>query len=57
MNKKIGIFGGGVGKICYDPLVLEAMVSGKPVPEYSPRSKVSREIEMVWRKVAKGIEN
>jgi len=45
------------GKISYDQLVLKAMVSGKAVLEYSPRSKVSREIEMVWRKVAKGIEN
>jgi MinD superfamily P-loop ATPase len=45
------------GKISYDPLVLKAMVSGKPVPEYSPRSRVSREIEEVWSKVVESIEN
>jgi len=36
------------GKVSFDPIVTEAMVLGKPVPEYSPKSTVSKEIEEVW---------
>jgi len=39
------------GKISVDPMVTEAMVTGKTVVEYSPESAVSREIETVWNRV------
>ncbi|MBS7615014.1 P-loop NTPase [Candidatus Bathyarchaeota archaeon] len=41
-----------VGKIPFDPIVTEAMVLGKPVAEYSPESRVSKEIEEILRKIA-----
>jgi MinD superfamily P-loop ATPase len=37
-----------VGKIPFSQIVTEAMVCGKTVVEYSPRSEVSKEIENVW---------
>lgn len=40
-----------VGKIPFDKIVTESMVKGKPVIEYSPTSRVSREIERTWSKV------
>jgi MinD superfamily P-loop ATPase len=40
------------GKIPFDPLVTEAMVAGKTIAEYSPKSAVSQEIETIWKKVA-----
>lgn len=43
------------GRIPFDPLVTEAMVFGKPILEYSPRSKVSEEIKEVIRKVLKDL--
>ncbi|MFC1486338.1 4Fe-4S binding protein [Thermoproteota archaeon] len=42
-----------VGKIPFDPLVIEAMVAGKPVIEYSPKSCVSRAIVELWKKILK----
>lgn len=42
-----------VGKVSFDPIVTEAMVSGKPVLEHSPESKVSKEIKDVWEKISK----
>ena len=42
-----------VGKIPFDPLVIEAMVAGKPVVEYSPKSGVSRAIVELWKKILK----
>ncbi len=42
-----------VGRISFDPVVTEAMVFGKPVVEYSPKSKVSEEIKEVWNKKVK----
>jgi len=42
-----------VGRISFDPVVTEAMVFGKTVVEYSPKSKVSEEIKEVWNKTVK----
>jgi len=42
---------GVAGKIPFDPVVTEAMVAGKTVVEYSPKSMVSQGIETVWTKV------
>jgi MinD superfamily P-loop ATPase len=39
------------GRIPFDPIVTKAMVDGKTVVEYSPRSTVSRSIETAWKKV------
>ncbi len=39
------------GNISFDPLVTRAMVAGKPVVEYSPKSAVSKEIGKVWHRV------
>lgn len=39
------------GNISFDPLITRAMVAGKPVPEYSPKSMVSKDIEEVWERV------
>jgi MinD superfamily P-loop ATPase len=41
------------GNISFDSLVTEAMVAGKSVVEYEPRSTVSKEIEEVWERVLK----
>ena len=37
-----------VGKIPFDPIVTEAMVAGKPVVEYAPKSNVSKAIKEIW---------
>jgi MinD superfamily P-loop ATPase len=42
-----------VGEISFDPIVTEAMVSEKPVVEYSPENVVSREIQLMWENVRK----
>jgi len=39
-----------VGMISYDPLVVKAMVSGLPVVQYDPKSKVTEEIKDTWKK-------
>jgi len=41
-----------VGKIPFSPKVTEAMVNGKTIIEYSPRSAVAKEIEDVWEKIS-----
>jgi MinD superfamily P-loop ATPase len=46
---------GIVGKVSFDPIVTKAMVSGKPVLEYLPESKVSKEIEEVWAGISKAL--
>ncbi|MBT0159953.1 (4Fe-4S)-binding protein [Candidatus Bathyarchaeota archaeon A05DMB-2] len=42
-----------VGKIPFSPKVTEAMVNGKTIMEYSPKSAVAKEIEVIWKKVVK----
>jgi MinD superfamily P-loop ATPase len=37
-----------VGKIPFDCIVTEAMVAGKPMMEYAPKSNVSKAIEELW---------
>jgi len=43
-NKNIEV----VGKLSFDPIVTKAMVAGKPVVKYSPKSLVSKEITESW---------
>lgn len=40
-----------VGRISFSPEVTEAMVNGKTIIEYSPRSVVAKEIEAIWEKI------
>jgi MinD superfamily P-loop ATPase len=44
------------GHISFDSIVTRAMVAGKPLLEYSPKSKVSKEIEEVWGRVLKSLK-
>lgn len=44
-----------VGKIPFDPLVTEAMVTGKSIIEYSPKSRVSEAIAELWKRTLKNI--
>ena len=37
-----------VGKIPYDPVIIEAMFYGQPVTSYQPESSISRAIRVVW---------
>ncbi len=39
------------GRIPFDPIVTEAMVNGKPILEYAPRSNVAQEIEKTWNRI------
>jgi MinD superfamily P-loop ATPase len=39
------------GKVPFSPKVTEAMVNGKTVVEYAPRSDIAKEIERLWQKV------
>jgi MinD superfamily P-loop ATPase len=41
-----------IGKIPFNPIVTEAMVNGKTIIEYSPRSAVAKEIEGIWKKLS-----
>ena len=43
------------GEIPFDPLVTEAMVAGKTIVEYWPESRVSREIETIWKRVTSSL--
>jgi MinD superfamily P-loop ATPase len=44
-----------VGKIPFDPIVTEAMVAGKPIVEYGPKSNVSKAIEELWERILEQI--
>ena len=39
------------GNIPFDLLVTRAMIAGKPVVEYSPKSLVSKMIKEVWKRI------
>ncbi|MEM3623634.1 MAG: ATP-binding protein [Candidatus Bathyarchaeia archaeon] len=41
-----------IGKVPFNSIVTEAMVNGKPIMEYSPRSDVAKEIEGIWEKLS-----
>jgi MinD superfamily P-loop ATPase len=41
-----------VGRIPFSPKVTEAMVNGKTILEYSPRSAVAKEIANTWKKIS-----
>ena len=41
------------GKISFDSLITRAMVAGKPVVEYSPKSMVSKDIAELWSQALK----
>lgn len=44
-----------VGKIPFDPIVTEAMVAGKSIVEYSPKSRVSEAIAELWKRTLENI--
>ena len=44
-----------VGKIPFDPIVTEAMVAGKPIVEYAPKSNVSKAIKELWKRTLEQI--
>jgi len=44
-----------VGKIPFDTLVTEAMVAGKSIVDYSPKSRVSEAIAELWKRTLENI--
>ena len=44
------------GKIPFDSLITRAMVAGKPVVDYSPKSNVSRHITELWHQILKRLK-
>ncbi|MGC9095429.1 MAG: P-loop NTPase [Candidatus Bathyarchaeia archaeon] len=46
-----------VGKIPFNPKVVEAMVNGKTIMEYSPECNATYEIRRVWKKISKALES
>ena len=44
-----------VGQIPFEPIVTEAMVAGKPILEYAPKSNVSIAIKELWEKTLEQI--
>lgn len=44
------------GKIPFDSLVTKAMVAGKPIVEYSPKSLVSKDIVELWNRTLKHLD-
>jgi MinD superfamily P-loop ATPase len=44
-----------VGKIPFEPIVTEAMVAGKSIVEYAPKSNVSKAIEELWERTLEQI--
>ena len=45
------------GKIPFNPKVVEAMVNGKTIMEYSPECNVTYEIKRVWKNISKALES
>ncbi len=45
-----------VGILPYDQEVTKAMVNGKTIVEYSPKSPVSQEITQMWKKITQKLE-
>ncbi len=41
-----------IGKVSFDSIVTEAMVNGKTIIEYSPRSAVAKEVEAIWEEIS-----
>lgn len=41
-----------IGKIPFNPVVTKAMVNGKPIVEYAPKSDVSKEIRKMWKRLS-----
>jgi len=46
-----------VGKIIFNPIVTEAMVNGKPIVEYAPKSSIAKEIEKMWEKTISALKH
>jgi MinD superfamily P-loop ATPase len=46
-----------VGKIPFNPVVTEAMVNGKSLVEFAPKSDVAIEIEKMWKKILSALEH
>jgi len=47
---------GVAGRIPFNPVVTEAMVNGKPISEYAPRSDAAQEIEKVWSRILSALK-
>jgi MinD superfamily P-loop ATPase len=45
-----------MGKIPFNLLVTKAMVNGKPIVEYAPKSDVAKELENVWKKLSHSLK-
>jgi MinD superfamily P-loop ATPase len=45
-----------VGLIQFNPEVTKAMINGKPILEYSPKSSISNEITRMWAKITSFLE-
>ena len=45
-----------VGRIPFNPIVTKAMVNGKPVIEYAPKSDVAKEIEDMWKRILSALK-
>ena len=45
------------GKVPFSPKVTEAMVNGKTIVEYTPESKVAKEIGDIWKKTCGFVES
>jgi len=39
------------GKIPFNPIATEAMVNGKPILEYAPRTDVAQKVEKIWKRI------
>lgn len=45
-----------VGRISFSPKVTEAMVNGKTILEYSPKSIVAKEVTQMWKRTKKALK-
>ncbi|MBE0637102.1 MAG: 4Fe-4S binding protein [Bacteroidales bacterium] len=42
------------GKLPFDPIVVDAMVNLKSIPEWAPESEISSRLKKIWRKIVGG---
>jgi len=45
-----------IGKIPFNPIVTKAMINGKPIVEYAPKSDVAEEIRNMWKKLLSALK-
>jgi len=46
-----------IGKINFDPEIVESMVAGKTIVEYAPESTTSKEFHYIWKKITEHLDN